>query len=486
MFHSHEETILAVLPVPGPGPLAGKSTPMIVRVQRTGKILLGLAVLASIVYLSFRLDVPSSPPVSVASVTALPEFKTVASDDEIVTRSAPARVGRTTLGAGGTLAAALERLGVPAAERPEIIRAVGSHVDLRRLPSQTGVTAHGDERRYPRRIMVRAAADRIVRITGLDGGPELRSQLVELPVAVRIETAGGRVESSVAQARSASTRGPDLTRAFADIFQWDVDLLVDPRPGDEVRVVYEAEHLGDVPEDLPTFGGAPSAEGDFLRVGRVLAASYAGARVHSIGYWIEHDRLRGYFDDQGRPLRKAFLKSPLNYRRISSGFSHARRHPVTHRVTAHLGVDFAAAPGTPVVATADGRVKSAKWDGALGRAVRVSHGGSLVTVYGHLSRFARGIEAGTEVKQNEVIGYVGSSGRATGPHLHYTMLQGGRAIDPLAFRSPPADDLPAARRSLLLEAQRRWLPVMAGIDLEESEFDLADRFETVPTAIPGA
>jgi murein DD-endopeptidase MepM/ murein hydrolase activator NlpD len=159
-------------------------------------------------------------------------------------------------------------------------------------------------------------------------------------------------------------------------------------------------------------------------------------------------------------MRKTFLKSPLNYRRISSGFSRARRHPITRRVVPHHGVDFAAARGTPVVAAADGRVISAGWDGPLGRAVRLRHGSEYVTVYGHLKGFANGIRGGSEVHQNQVIGYVGSTGRATGPHLHYTLIHAGRPVDPMRFRNPPVEPLAAELRPRLARAMRVWSPML--------------------------
>jgi murein DD-endopeptidase MepM/ murein hydrolase activator NlpD len=273
----------------------------------------------------------------------------------------------------------------------------------------------------------------------------------------------GVVESSVAQALANAPHGTLLTTAFADVFQWDVDLLVEPRPGDRVKLVYETRNLGPLPADLPAFGGAVDESGQELPPGRILAASYSGRIAEAIAFWVsDDDGAGGYYDAEGRPLKKTFLKSPLNYRRISSGFSHARRNPVTRKVVPHHGVDFAAAPGTPVVSTADGRVVSAGWDGPLGRAVRIRHGSEYVTIYGHLKGFARGIRAGVEVRQNQVIGYVGSSGRATGPHLHYSMIRSRQAINPLRFENPPSEPLPPRLRPQLELVQRRWSPVLDG------------------------
>jgi murein DD-endopeptidase MepM/ murein hydrolase activator NlpD len=138
-------------------------------------------------------------------------------------------------------------------------------------------------------------------------------------------------------------------------------------------------------------------------------------------------------------------------------------HPVLRKVIPHHGVDFAAPSGTPVVAAADGVITAAGWDGPLGRALRIRHGGDVVTVYGHLSGFARGVAHGAHVRQNQVIGYVGATGRATGPHLHYTMIDRGRPVDPLRFKNPPVEPLSATARPRLEYAMRTWAPLLGGI-----------------------
>jgi len=228
--------------------------------------------------------------------------------------------------------------------------------------------------------------------------------------------------------------------------------------------------LGQLPRDLPRFGDQAGEPGEFVALGRILAATYQGSRARSSAFWVGNETGNGnYYDMQGRPLRKSFLKSPLNYRRISSGFSRARRHPVTKRVVPHHGVDYVAAPGTPVSATADGRVISAGWDGPLGKAVRIRHGSEYVTIYGHLRGIAKGIHNGADVRQNQVIGYVGSTGRTTGPHLHYTLQHRGSPINPLKFKSPSADPLPPEMKPQLEIAKRKWLPLLDAIRPDELE-----------------
>lgn len=194
-------------------------------------------------------------------------------------------VRRTTLGRGGTLDAALARVGVDESLRDGIQRAARRHLDPRRLPARMGITAAYDRSGALQRVSFRTELERYLKVSLRGPGTELvpRSEVLRLPVERDVESAGGRIERSVAQAFSNTPQGQQLTDVFADIFQWDVDLLVEPRPGDRVRMVYEAIRVGEVPDDLPAFGESPTRSGDFMGVGQVLAASYDGALAKSTG-----------------------------------------------------------------------------------------------------------------------------------------------------------------------------------------------------------
>ena len=407
-------------------------------------------------------DQPDTPKLAVelpAAVSATPEYS----------------VERFFIGQSGSLAAACDRLGLATETRRLVLDTANRHLDLRRLSPRTGVAVQRDVAGRLVSLAIRSAPDQFLRITLPDGTSALRAELLPLAVQIRVETTGGVVSTSVAQALGHSAHNHTLTQAYADIFQWDVDLLVDPRPGDEVKLVYEVETLGAVASDLPRFGDAASEPGEFVGLGRILAATYSGSVADATAFWVEDGVAWGnYYDGEGRPLRKNFLRSPLNYRRISSGFSRARRHPVTRRVVPHHGIDFVAAPGTPITATADGRVVSVGWDGALGQAVRLRHGSTYVTVYGHMRSFARGIKPGVEVLQGQVLGYVGSTGRATGPHLHYTVLHQGRAINPMTMKNPSVDPLEDRMLPWLAESRRRYSPILAAIRTEQ-RVDVATR-----------
>jgi len=400
----------------------------------------------------------------------------------VVERAAEPRVSRARLGRGGSLHAALDSLEIPEQLQPSILAALGSHVDFRRLPAETGLSVVRTVSGSVVSVACRPAFEHYVRVL-LEPGGTPRAARVEVPIRTEVETVGGVVQTSVAAALMGHRDAAALTLLFADIFQWDVDLFVDPRPGDRVRVVYASRSLGRSESDLPPFGSNGMEEGAYLGVERVLAASYEGAMAASTAFWVEADGRGGnYYDAEGQPLRKAFLKSPLNYRRISSGFTNRRRHPITRKVVPHHGVDFVAPSGTPVVAAADGRVISAGWDGALGNAVRIRHGNGYKTIYGHLRSFAKGVRSGAQVEQNQIIGYVGATGRATGPHLHYTMLLNDRAINPLSFRNPSVEPLEETHRADLEQARQAWTPVLLAIRPGDSEVGIARAAETASSS----
>jgi murein DD-endopeptidase MepM/ murein hydrolase activator NlpD len=163
-----------------------------------------------------------------------------------------------------------------------------------------------------------------------------------------------------------------------------------------------------------------------------------------------------WWNEKGESMRKAFLKAPLQYSRVSSGFSYSRKHPVTRKVQPHTGVDYAAPKGTPVMTIGDGVVTSVKYEGAGGNTVRIRHNSVYSTAYLHLSKYAKGLKAGQRVRQGEVIGYVGSTGRSTGPHLDFRVWKNGTPINPLKMDSPPAEPIKEANREAFEAAFRQW------------------------------
>jgi len=210
---------------------------------------------------------------------------------------------------------------------------------------------------------------------------------------------------------------------LADIFAWDVDFALDIRSGDSFLVIYEERYLN----------------GEKLDDGDVLAAEFSnqGHRYQALRF-VDDDGNRAYLTPDGHSLRKAFLRTPVNFSRISSHFSLGRKHPILHKLRAHKGVDYAAPTGTPVTASGDGKVAFVGTKGGYGKTVVLQHGQGYSTLYAHLSRFTKGLRAGSRVHQGEVIGFVGSSGLATGPHLHYEFQVNGTHMNPLTVRLPQA------------------------------------------------
>jgi murein DD-endopeptidase MepM/ murein hydrolase activator NlpD len=220
---------------------------------------------------------------------------------------------------------------------------------------------------------------------------------------------------------------PDaIAMQVARIFSTDIDFHVDLRKGDHFSVIYEMHY----------------EDGEFLRPGRVVAAEFVnGGRNYDAYLFADDEGEESYYSHDGQNRAKSFLRSPLEFSRVSSGFG-ARFHPIFNNWRAHTGVDFAAPKGTRIWATADGQVEFAGVKGGYGNCIEVRHSGGITTLYGHLSQFASGIRRGTRVKQGEVIGFVGATGWATGPHLHYEFKIAGVHHDPMRIALPKAAPLP--------------------------------------------
>lgn len=274
----------------------------------------------------------------------------------------------------------------------------------------------------------------------------------EVELKTRRIKIGGTVTSSLNRAVSKVGERSALVARFVELFNWDVNWYADPRAGDQFRIVVEKKYKGD----------------DFYRYGRILAAEYQGkvGRFQAFHYKRENGE-GGYFTPEGRSVRRAFLKTPLNFRRISSKFNARRFHPVLHRTKGHYGVDYAAARGTPIFAAADGVVRKAGRFGGAGNMVALQHAGGINTQYMHMTRIAAGLRRGSKVRQRQVIGTVGSTGLATGPHLHYGITRHGRHLDPLKFKISKGALLPRRDRIRYLDGLRDRMAELEAISTTE-------------------
>ena len=255
---------------------------------------------------------------------------------------------------------------------------------------------------------------------------------VTRPVTVRKRYADVTINSSLWNDMRAAGASPLIILSLSDIYAWTVDFF-GLQKGDRFRVLYEEK----------------VCDGEVIAIDTVRYAifSHNGKDLPMVMY-DQKDGGNIWWNEKGESMRKAFLKAPLKFSRISSGFSYARRHPVTRRVQPHTGIDYAAPKGTPVMSIGDGVVTSKKYEGAGGNTVRIRHNSVYSTAYLHLSGYAKGLKVGQRVRQGEVIGYVGSTGRSTGPHLDFRVWKNGSPINPLKMDSPPAEPIKEDNRKL--------------------------------------
>jgi murein DD-endopeptidase MepM/ murein hydrolase activator NlpD len=274
-------------------------------------------------------------------------------------------------------------------------------------------------------------------------GEEYRAELLKREYDVHVATVRGEITSSLFGAVSAAGEDDQLAFDLADIFMWDVDFNTELQKGDSFSVAVEKLSL----------------DGKRSRYGRILSAELVrGTRVIQ-AVRFEGKNGPGYYMPDGRPMRKAFLRSPLRFTRISSGFTYARLHPILKLMRPHLGVDYAAPTGTPVRASADGLVVAAGREGGYGNVVRMRHPNSYETLYGHLSRI--NVRVGQRLTQGTVVGLVGMTGLATGPHLDYRMIKSGVFVNPLKVQSPPAEPITADEKSAFEAVRATQLALLA-------------------------
>ena len=276
------------------------------------------------------------------------------------------------------------------------------------------------------------------------------ARMIDNPVQTRIRTAAATIDSSLFQAAEAADISDMVALKLANVFAWDIDFVLDIREGDRFTVVYEQIYQ----------------DGKYLRDGEVLAAEFINSgKVYRGVRFVTDAGSTGYYTPDGLPMRKALLRAPVEFTRVSSVFNPHRMHPILNRIRGHMGTDYAAPTGTPVHAAGDGRISFAGQRGGYGNAVIVAHGNNVSTLYGHMSRFAKHMRVGTHVQQGDVIGYVGMTGLATGPHLHYEYLVNGVHKNPQTVQLPGAEPLHA---EALQKFRRVTAPLLADLSPQQA------------------
>lgn len=247
---------------------------------------------------------------------------------------------------------------------------------------------------------------------------------------IHISYSEGMIDSSLFLAGQKAGLSESQIMELANIFGWDIDFILDIREGDKFNLIYEELYL----------------DGDKYKNGRILAANFSNrGKQFSAVLYEEENGDTNYYSPEGESMRKAFIRTPVDFARISSHFNLRRKHPILHKIRAHKGTDYAASYGTPIKATGDGKIINARNKGGYGRTVIIQHGNKISTLYAHLSKYARGIKEGRRVKQGQIIGYIGSSGLASGPHLHYEFRVNGVHKNPLKVKLPDAAPIPKAQ-----------------------------------------
>ncbi len=339
---------------------------------------------------------------------------------------APAPVGppgavEGKVGKSDTLGRLLKKSGLAAAEADEVIRALSGVLDFKAIRAgQTYRIERGADGRVSAFELV---VNKLQKVSAArDAKGELVGKAESSQTRVEVKSIAGRIDSSLYAAIKASGESAALVDFFVDVFAYDLDFFNDTHEGDTFRVVVEKEYK------IPKRAGDPTDE--LLGYRKILAAEYQGKAGLFRTYYFEGSGKGAYYDAQGESAEKSLLKTPLKFSRVSSGFDRARMHPVLHELRAHLGIDYAAPTGTPVWAAAAGTIIQRGEAGGAGNLVMLRHDNGIDTAYMHLSKFATGQEVGQHVEAKTVIGYVGATGLATGPHLHFGVRQNGNYIDP--------------------------------------------------------
>jgi murein DD-endopeptidase MepM/ murein hydrolase activator NlpD len=327
-----------------------------------------------------------------------------------------------TLEEKDTLDQVLTAGGLSRGDSARLTTEFGKSIDLRRLRPGHLLRFHYDRGGTVDAVQMKVTGWGEVSAVRTADGFEIQAQ----PADVRtVETTiSGTINRSLYEALRETGEGPQIAQQLIDIFQWDIDFF-ELRKGDSFTVVVPKQYAG----------------ADAVGYGPILAARFTHRGTTYEAFRHEQDGRPGFYAATGAPLRKQFLKAPLKFPRLTSGFTKKRFHPVLKYFRPHYGVDYGAPIGTPVMSTADGVVVEARYSPGEGNFIRVRHSSRIDTCYLHLSRFAKGLKKGTKVTQGDVIGYVGMTGLATGPHLDYRVSEAGKWLDPLKLKSITPDPL---------------------------------------------
>ena len=414
------------------------------RVRRRFWLLLGLAVSGGILFQFFsasaarswqNMAVASAPSrtASAAPPSAIPAQSPVPSDAAI-SNPTPLPPGSATLKLtvrrGDTLGRLFASNDLSSADLASIMHLGGEAAQLKYIHVGEVINVVHDPNGHVLGLSVNL--DDAHRLEVRQAANAYQAEVAAIPMETSVAYAHGVIENSLFDAAGRAGLSDQVTMQLIHLFSWDIDFAHDIRSGDSFNVLYQKIHR----------------QGQPVTDGPILAAEFTtGGKTYRIVRFTAPDGDNGYYTPNGRSVRKTLLRAPVAYTRISSGFSMHRMNPVLHIIRPHYGVDYAAPMGTPIVAAGDGRIVFRGRQEGFGRCVIINNGGGYTTLYAHMSRFRQGEHVGSHVKQDQVIGYVGMSGEATGPHLHYQIMVDGVPRNPRTVKLPSAAPVPAVYRA---------------------------------------
>jgi murein DD-endopeptidase MepM/ murein hydrolase activator NlpD len=359
-----------------------------------------------------------------------------------------------TVKSGDSLSRLFKRAGLSAQQLDKVMKSGEAAKKLTRIFPKDTIRVLTDDNGELQALRYEIDPETYLMIERENG--ELAANEYKHNIEKRNAHAQGTIESSLFLAANEAGISENIIMELAGIFGWDIDFALDIRKGDSFKVLYEEIYRN----------------GEKIKDGDILAAEFIndGEVYRAVKYNNPKTDRAEYYTPEGKSMRKEFLRTPVNFTRISSRFTTKRYHPVLHKFRSHKGVDYAAKRGTPIRAAGDGKVVFKGTKGGYGRVVMIQHGSKYTTVYAHLNSYNKNIGVGKKVKQGQTIAYVGSSGLATGPHLHYEFRVNGVHRNPLTVRLPSSEPIP---KSYLASFEQTTAPVLAQLDLLSRETQLA-------------
>lgn len=396
---------------------------------------------------------PSTIPAEVAQLPSpatkpSPELEAVVDEPEVDPEPAIIKPAenwqQVKVKSGDSLAKIFSSLGLTAKNMHEVLEADAAAKTLTRIFPGEEISFLIEDGRL---TALRYPVDESITLHVDSTAEGYETALVATPLERRLAHASATIDSSLFLAGKAAGLSDNLIMQLANVFAWDVDFALDIRSGDAFILVYEELYRN----------------GEKIRDGDIVAAEFSnrGRHFRAVTFTDSHGN-REFYSPDGKSMRKAFLRSPVDFRRISSNFNPNRLHPKLGVKRPHRGVDYAAATGTPIRAAGDGKIVHLGTKGGYGRTIIIQHGSKYSTLYAHMSRYAKGLSKGSRVRQGQTIGYVGSSGLATGPHLHYEFLVNGVHQDPITVPLPEAEPI---AQHLMAEFLVQTAPQIAQLDV---------------------